>query len=115
MGKLKYLTMNEKQALDELILNLREKFGNQLKEIKLFGSKMRGDYDKASDIDLFLVFANEVDWRFKDVIYEMIFDINLKYDVFISARIYSITKINENKIKTLPFIKNVVQHGVDLI
>ena len=58
MGKLKYLTINEKQALDELILNLREKFGNQLKKIKLFGSKMRGDYDKASDIDLFLVFDN---------------------------------------------------------
>ncbi len=115
MGKLKYLTMNEKQALDELILNLREKFGNQLKEIKLFGSKIRGDYDKASDIDLFLVFDNDVDWRFKDVIYDIIFEINLKFDVFISARIYSIKKINENKIKTLPFIKNVVEHGVDLI
>jgi len=115
MDKYKYLTPNEKQALEELIQNLREKFGNKLKKIKLFGSKMRGNFDKASDIDLFLVFSNEVDWRFKDLIYEIIFEINLKYDVFISTRIYSSFRLKENKIKTLPFIKNVVENGIDLI
>jgi predicted nucleotidyltransferase len=115
MSKHKYITTNEKQALDELIQYLKEEFGNKLEQIKLFGSKLRGDFDKASDIDLFLVFNNKVDWRFKDKIYEIIFEINLKYEVFLSARIYSSSRLKESKIKTLPFIKNVVEQGIDLL
>ena len=104
MDKYKYLTTNEKHALDELIQSLRKKFGNRLMRIKLFGSKMRGDFDNASDIDLFLIFNSKVDWRFKDLVYDIIFEINLKYDVFISTRIYSSTRLKENKIKVFLII-----------
>ena len=115
MNKYKYLSKNEKLALDELIQLLRKKYDNKLKAIKLFGSKMRGDFDNESDIDLFLVFDFDVDWKFKDLIYDLVFELNLKYDIFISCRIHSSKRLKDNKIRTLPFIKNVVEHGIDLL
>jgi len=115
MKTLKYLTANEKNALTELVSILKDKYKQQLKEIKLFGSKIRGDFNEASDVDVFIVFNNNVDWKFKEKIYDLIFDIDLKYDVYISARVYSVQSLNITNIRELPFIKNVVEHGVDLI
>jgi len=115
MKKLRYLKTNEKQALNELIDKLKIQFKTQLHEIKLFGSKARGDFDESSDIDVFIVFNREVDWKFKDQIYSLIFDIDLKYDVFISARIYSAKRLVEKRMKALPFIQNVHKEGVSLL
>jgi predicted nucleotidyltransferase len=113
--RLKYLTSRESLALHELIENLKSTFKHQLKEIKIFGSKVRGDFDEASDIDVFIVFDRDVDWKFKDQIYALIFDIDLKYDVLISARIYSVQKLAEKRMQALPFIKNVHEQGVNLL
>jgi predicted nucleotidyltransferase len=115
MKRLAFLTIKEKQALNELIGKLQSQFENQLRDIKLFGSKARGDFDEASDIDIFIVFDCNVDWKFKDQIYAIIFDIDLKYDVLISARIYSAQKLAEKRMQALPFIKNVHKQGVSLL
>lgn len=113
--RLKYLTSRESLALHELLENLKSNFRHQLKEIKIFGSKVRGDFDETSDIDVFIVFDRDVDWKFKDQIYALIFDIDLKYDVLISARIYSAQKLAEKRMQALPFIKNVHEQGVRLL
>ncbi|MBD3287950.1 nucleotidyltransferase domain-containing protein [candidate division KSB1 bacterium] len=115
MKRSDFLSTNEKNALAELVKILKDKHQHQLCKIKLFGSKIRGNYDEASDIDVFIVFDRRVDWKFKDQIFELIFEINLRYNVFISARIYSKSRLQEERIKTLPFIRNVLQNGVDLL
>lgn len=115
MKSLRFLKTDEKQALNELIDKLKRRYKNQLLDIKLFGSKVRGDFDAASDIDVFIVFDCDVDWKFKDQIYALIFDIDLKYDVLISARIYSKKKLIEKRMQALPFIQNVQEHGVGLL
>jgi predicted nucleotidyltransferase len=112
---LKYLTPGEILALNELIDKLKSQFENQLYDVKIFGSKVRGDFDEASDIDVLIVFGGNVDWKFKDKIYSLILDIDLKYDVFISARIYSAQKLAEKRMQALPFIKNVSEQGVSLL
>lgn len=115
INSLNYLTSEEQLALNDLIEKLKSKFKHQLREIKIFGSKVRGDFDEASDIDIFIVFDRDVDWKFKDQIYALIFDIDLKYDVLISARIYSVERLAEKRIQALPFIKSVHEHGVNLL
>jgi len=115
MANLEHLKSKEQQALNELIDKLKKQFKNQLHEVKIFGSKVRGDFDEASDIDVFIVFDRDVDWKFKDQIYALIFDIDLKYDVLISARIYSVQKLAEKRLQALPFIKNVREQGVSLL
>ena len=48
------------QALDEFLRVLRERFGDSIEEVILFGSYARGDYDEESDIDLLII--GEVDF-----------------------------------------------------
>jgi len=83
--ELKQLLAKERSALIQLVYILTEKYENEIAAIKLFGSKVRGDSTEDSDIDVFIVFDRDVDWRLKDEIYDLIFPINLEYDVFISA------------------------------
>lgn len=112
---LKYLTQNERTAVNELLSRLKDRFGDQLKTVRIFGSKVKGNFDESSDIDLFVMFDCQVDWKFKDQIYEIIFQLDLKYDVLISARIYSVRKLNNDLIKELPFIQNVAKNGIDIL
>ncbi len=44
------LTANERNAISEFVNSIREKFGAAVKEIILFGSKVRGDSGKESKI-----------------------------------------------------------------
>ncbi len=53
---LAHLTPKERAALEELITRLREKYRDHLVRVILFGSKVRGDFDAESDIDLMTVF-----------------------------------------------------------
>ena len=83
---LEYLAPQEKQAVKELISQLRKAFGEQIKQAFLFGSKARGDADSDSDIDLLLLVEEET-WAIKDEISDMVADINLKYDLLVDMRV----------------------------
>jgi predicted nucleotidyltransferase len=48
-----YLTKKEKQVVSSFVKELREKLGDEIVFIKLFSSKVRGDFSKDSDIDIF--------------------------------------------------------------
>ena len=45
----------ERAALEELAGGLRERYGERLLELRLFGSRARGDATEESDIDLLVV------------------------------------------------------------
>lgn len=109
------MSPQELQAIDELIEKLKQKYGTQLKELKVFGSKTRSDFTSDSDIDVFLVLDKNVNRALEDELYDMVFEINLKFDVYISMRIYSIGKLSDSRIKNLPFIKNVEREGITVL
>ncbi len=113
LADLKYLSDNEKEALKELVTTLRARYP-ELREIKVFGSKIRGDFDKESDIDVFLVFDREVDREFEKGLSESVFEINLKYNVLLSVLAYSTERLKEKRIRALPFIEYVMREGVPI-
>ncbi len=49
------LTEKEKQALKELVDELKKLYGDNLSHVILYGSKARGDADSGSDIDVLVV------------------------------------------------------------
>lgn len=112
---LKSMSSQELQALDELTEKLRQKYGAQLKELKVFGSKVRGDFTSDSDIDIFLLLDRNVDRTQEDELYHIVFEIDLKFDVYISMRIFSTSKLSEPRIKNLPFIKNIEKEGITIL
>jgi predicted nucleotidyltransferase len=111
---LNYLTQNETLALLELKRRLRENFGKELKEIRIFGSKVRGDFDKDSDIDIFVVFDTEVDWDFENKVSHIAYDIDLEFGVLFNLIIFSASQLKEPKYKILPFIQNVKKEGLKI-
>ncbi|HDD64904.1 MAG TPA: nucleotidyltransferase domain-containing protein, partial [Firmicutes bacterium] len=78
----------EKEALKELKIKIVEKFPEA--EIILFGSKVRGNCDEESDIDLLILIEGPVNRKIEEEITDITYDIELKYGVVFG-------KIIENK------------------
>jgi len=53
--RLRHLTPHEREVLAEFLYRLRERCGEHIAHVWLFGSKARGDSDEESDVDLLIV------------------------------------------------------------
>lgn len=105
------LTSEEKNALSEFSALLRQRLGDVIKEIILFGSKARGDGEHDSDIDVLIVLTR-VSWEIKKTISELAAQENLKYNVLISTVRYAVEKWEDPVIKASPFSLSVRNEGV---
>ncbi|MBE0477500.1 nucleotidyltransferase domain-containing protein [Candidatus Aerophobetes bacterium] len=107
------MRLNEKEelALRKFRSTIEKVLGGNLVEVKLFGSRVRGDARKDSDIDV-LVIISSGDWRMRDVIYDIATDVLLETEVCISPKV-----INRKEYEYLsnigaPFITNVIREGI---
>ncbi|WP_088853799.1 HEPN domain-containing protein [Thermococcus pacificus] len=99
-------TEEKAQALSEFLRTLRERFGDSIEEVILFGSYVRGDYDEESDIDVLIV--GEVDF---DELMEIVTDILLKHGELVSP---IVIKPEEFKRRKDSFIRTVLEEGKPL-
>lgn len=92
---------------------IRGIYGDALKEVIIYGSYARGDYQKKSDVDIMIlvdVSDAEIKKRFNSVC-DLAYDFELEYGVVISP----LVKNKEHFMKwseTLPFYRNVKREGV---
>lgn len=105
------LRKNEEQAIKEFGNQLREKYGDKIKFIRLYGSKIRGDDDRFSDIDLFIL-AEEKNEAMRQFVLDTAYELNLKYDVLLSVILYDEKGFNSPVAQVTPFLKNVLREGV---
>lgn len=82
------LSPKEKKAVQELIAAVRLAYGDKIQRAALFGSKVRGDWTKYSDVDILLI-AEDDSWAFRKAIIKINSDIELKYDVLLDVRVIS--------------------------
>jgi predicted nucleotidyltransferase len=83
---LKYLADHEQAALREFLTKLREQHGSEVVLVSLFGSKVRGDFDEESDIDVLLVVENRNSQLWEDIV-EIETELMLKYGAVVSSLI----------------------------
>jgi len=105
------LTSNERDAIRKLKDVLTRDFG--LVEMKLIGSKARGDSDPESDIDLVVVLRG-YDWKTQMDVYGVCFEIGLEHDVLLSPVIYSIPEFNSDLTRITPFYQSIQREAVAL-
>lgn len=111
--------MCDKLKLDEItkiiIARLKQIFKNKLKDVILFGSYARGNFDEDSDIDIFvLVDMDDLELNnFIPVVTDATFDLDLKYNTTISIILKSLDHFELWK-DTLPFYRNVLNEGVKM-
>lgn len=98
-----YLSAPENELLGELI----EKVSNlypAIQGVYLYGSKARGDFTEESDLDLLFVTGHPFSRREKFDLYDMIFELEVKYEVLVSAIFVSLSDFIERK---SPFLRHI--------
>jgi len=105
------LNSKEKSALTEFKAALEQSLGSQLIELKLFGSKARGDDRPNSDIDVLVIVATD-DWRIRDKVYDVATDILLQRDVCISPKVISKKKFEQLCKERTSFMSNVSRDAI---
>lgn len=97
--------MSKKEALNEFLKILREKFKNRIKEVIVFGSYARGDYTEESDIDVLIVGDVSL-----DEIVDISVEILLKYGEVINAIVEKKEEFEAKK--SFSFHKTVLKEGI---
>ncbi|MBI2353977.1 MAG: nucleotidyltransferase domain-containing protein [Deltaproteobacteria bacterium] len=91
---------------------LHDLYGDQLKDIILFGSYARGDYSHDSDLDLLLLLESPHDYNSEWARYlRLAGDLSLKYDTLVSIIPMDYATYQTRK---TPLILNVRREGVRL-
>ena len=105
------LTPNESAALRKLKAALARDF--RLVELRLFGSKARGDSDPESDIDV-LVVLEDYDWDTKMAVVDLCTDISIDYGVLLTPVLYSKAEYGSDLTRVTPFYQAVAREGVPI-
>ena len=105
------ISPNEKKALNALRSALLEKY--RFLDLRLFGSKAKGTDLPDSDLDVMIVLENYspvVESEIDDIIFE----INLKYNCFITALFFSRKELELGPLIESPIYKKILQEGIRL-
>ena len=110
----KYLKERERQGVNAFVKRVKQFLGLALLEICIFGSKVRGDFDSESDIDILLIIDSD-DWHLQEAISKITADINMELDCNISPVIYTKREHERNKYFRTLFTQEVEKEGVSLV
>jgi predicted nucleotidyltransferase len=104
--------MNKLILLEKLKSSLVGRFGKDIREIILFGSRATGTAGKDSDYDVLVILNNDYDWRYRHKIISAIYVLELEYDVFIDAKIISTHELNYTIKGKHPIYADALREGI---
>lgn len=104
------LTEEQTQALSEIKMEIEGNF--EVDSLVIYGSIVRGEADKESDIDLLVLTANKLDRITRHKITDLVFEINLKYDTNFSTLVVDSHTWDSGLISVLPIRDEVVSEGI---
>ncbi len=99
------------EILTELKKHLIKNYGNAIKDVILFGSQARGDASEFSDFDVLIVLKKEYSAKDEDLILDLCYDIDLKYNILLDVHI--ISEREKNSIRgRQPVFRNAFKTGI---
>lgn len=107
------LNGREQKAVNEFTKELRNYLGKKIVCMKLFGSRARGESEPDSDIDIY-VLVEQISTDEREKILDITFNINLRYDVYISPRIITMDIYKNPVFRITPFIQSVEREGIPI-
>ncbi|MDP2365038.1 MAG: nucleotidyltransferase domain-containing protein, partial [Ignavibacteria bacterium] len=102
--------MSEKdnKLLSEISDQLR-KGGFNIIGLYLFGSRANNTFNEDSDYDIAIILKEEVEWRAKDKVRGLIYDIMLEHDIIIDSHIYTEKEIEMSE---TPIRESIKSNGI---
>jgi len=110
---LKYLTPVERRALKEYLERLRTEYGREIQRVILYGSKVRGDFDEESDIDVCVV-VKTLDSKLRRALIALGVDVDLKHSVLIGDFIVDQARFEQMAKYREPIYRNMMAEGIEL-
>ena len=107
------LTLQESGAVEVFVGKLLAEFGPDVTDVRLFGSKARGEAGSDSDVDI-LVLVQRSDYSLKHAILQMAADASLTYDVLLSPRVVPLTAWQEMILADTLFYRTVLAESIPL-
>lgn len=103
------LKENEKRAIFRLKETLKERYA--LLDFRLFGSKARGEDTTDSDIDI-MIELEEYTPQIESEIDDLVFEVNLSHDCFISTVIFGKKELEEGPLGESPIYRVIAREGI---
>jgi len=101
-----------KPILEEVRQNLKNIYGDNLRDIILYGSYARGDATGGSDIDLIILLKSAKEPIIeREKFFDAIWRLDLKYDTVISILPF---KESQYRVRRLPVILNAKKEGISV-
>ena len=108
------LSLKEREGLNYFAARLKGDLDNSLIEVKLYGSRARGDAGPNSDIDVLVVLKKDSE-RKKMAVYDRSVETLRKYGVLLSEHIMNEKQyLYEKKLPSL-FLQFVEREGISLL
>ena len=105
------LNKMEREVIDSLVKELKEKLGDEILSVRLFGSKGRGDFYEDSDIDIFIL-VKEKTPDVRDKLAEITANYDIEYGLPLSPVLYDLFEQKKNKELGSFFFENVEKEGI---
>lgn len=97
--------------LKELKFHLQNNYQNSVKEVILFGSRASGSATELSDFDVLIVLKNKYSARDENKIYDLCYDVELKYNILIDVHLIAESDLNSIRGKQ-PIFSKALKSGV---
>lgn len=113
-GTLNYLQLYERMAINDCVNHLHLSLGDNLMSLWLFGSKVRGDFEPDSDIDLLVVLKilqPETRWRIREIAAQC----SLEYGVLFNIHILDQAHWDEEVYYRGTLWREILRDGVSLL
>jgi predicted nucleotidyltransferase len=103
------------EQTNDILIELKNKISQKykLKEMRLFGSKARGESSAHSDIDVF-VRISDVNRTVEADIFDLAYESELKYGCLIDMFVFDDTNLNGIHFWT-PVYQNILQEGIIIL
>ena len=108
------LSLNEEKAINAFVQRLQSGFGQDVVDVRLFGSKARGQAGPDSDLDVLVLIASS-EYDLKHAILWLAAEISLAYDVLLSPRVIPLQAWREMAQSETLFYRDVHAEGIPLL
>ena len=104
------LESKDKKAIDMLKNSILKEFPDA--HFILFGSKVRGNSDEFSDIDILVLINNPINTAIEEKIYDISYEISLEYDTVFNLIIEYSDFLDSKLAQEMPLYKNIAKEGI---
>jgi uncharacterized protein len=99
------------KIINDLKKHLQFHLGEIIKDVILFGSRSGNNYSEFSDYDVLIVVNDDFSGKLENKIFDLCYDIDLKYDIMLDIHVLSINELNSLRGKQ-PVFLNAIKTGI---